>query len=153
MPSRPTSPRHPPWRTRVTRPTWAAGCGRNRRAADPNQGLPNPMTQRSYGFTLIEMLVTLAVMALLLMVGLPSMNTWMQNTQLRSSAEGIQGGLQLARAEALRRNVQVRFQFVDTFTAACVLKDNAANWIISMNDPTGKCDAAESDPSAPIVDP
>ena len=40
------------------------------------------------------MMITLAVFALLLMVGLPSMTTWMQNQQIRTAAEGIQAGLQ-----------------------------------------------------------
>jgi type IV fimbrial biogenesis protein FimT len=111
------------------------------------------MNKRSYGFTLIEIMITFAVMALLLMLGLPSMNTWLQNQQLRTSAEGIQAGLQLARAESLRRNVPVRFQFVDTLTSACVPFDKATNWIVSVNDPTGKCNVAESDPSAEITDP
>jgi type IV fimbrial biogenesis protein FimT len=106
------------------------------------------MNKRSYGFTLIEIMITFAVFALLLMIGLPSMNTWLQNTQLRASAESIQSGLQFARAESLRRNVPVRFQFVDTLTSACVPKDKATNWIVSVNDPTGKCDVAPSDPSA-----
>ena len=76
-----------------------------------------PMNKRSYGFTLIELMVTLAVMALLLMVGLPRHGDLAAEQQLRASAEGIQAGLQLARAEALRRNVPVRFQLVDTLTA------------------------------------
>ena len=111
------------------------------------------MNQRAYGFTLVEILITLAVVSLLLMLGLPSMNTWLQNTQLRTAAESIQAGLQFARAESLRRNVPVRFQFVDTLTSACAPNDQATNWIVSVNDPTGKCDAAESDPSAEITDP
>jgi type IV fimbrial biogenesis protein FimT len=110
-----------------------------------------PMNKRSYGFTLIEMMITLAVMALLFMIGLPGMNTWLQNQQLRASAEGIQAGLQLARAESLRRNVPVRFQLVDTLTGACVLKDNAANWIVSLADPTGACGLPEDDTAAPQI--
>jgi type IV fimbrial biogenesis protein FimT len=31
--------------------------------------------------------------------------------------------------------------------------DKATNWIVSVNDPTGKCNVAESDPSAEITDP
>jgi type IV fimbrial biogenesis protein FimT len=96
-------------------------------------------------------MITLAVMALLFMIGLPGMNTWLQNQQLRASAEGIQAGLQLARAESLRRNVPVRFQLVDTLTGACVLKDSAANWIVSLADPTAACAAPEDDTAAPQI--
>jgi len=109
------------------------------------------MDKRTHGFTLIELLTTIAVMALLLMVGLPSMNTWLQNQQLRTSAESLQAGLQFARAEALRRNAPVRFQLVDTLTAACVLADTGTNWIVSLQDPTGLCDVDPSDTAAPLA--
>lgn len=109
------------------------------------------MNKRSHGFTLIEMMITLAVFALLLMVGLPSMTTWLQNQQIRTSAEGIQAGLQLARAEALRRNAPVRFQLVDTLTPACVLVNTGTNWIVSITDPTGLCDVDPSDIAAPLT--
>jgi len=109
------------------------------------------MNKRSHGFTLIELLTTLAVVALLLMVGLPSMNTWLQNQQLHTSAESLQAGLQFARAEALRRNAPVRFQLVDTLTAACALADTGTNWIVSLQDPTGLCDVNPSDTAAPLA--
>ena len=109
------------------------------------------MNKRSHGFTLIEMMITLVVFALLLMIGLPSMTTWLQNQQIRTSAEGLQAGLQLARAEALRRNAPVRFQLVDTFTAACALANNGTSWIVSINDPTGLCDVDPSDIAAPLT--
>ena len=109
------------------------------------------MNKRPYGFTLIELMITIAVFALLLMVGLPSMNTWLQNQQIRTSAEAVQAGLQLARAEALRRNAPVRFQLVDTLTAGCALFDRGTNWIVSINDPTGLCNVPESDVAAPLT--
>ncbi len=61
------------------------------------------------GVTLIELLIGMAILALILSLGLPSISTWMQNTQLRSAAESIQSGLQLARAEAVKRNTFVGF--------------------------------------------
>jgi len=109
------------------------------------------MNKRSCGFTLIELVIVMAVMALLFFVGLPGMTTWIQNMQIRTSAEGLQAGLQLARAEALRRNTPVRFQLVDTLTSACVLSSAGTSWIVSINDPTGLCDAAEIDPSVPLA--
>ncbi|SRR5258708_2244707 len=61
------------------------------------------------GFTLIEIVITLAVLGILVMLGLPSFAIWMNNSKIRTAAEGITNGLQLARAEAVRQNVQVQY--------------------------------------------
>jgi len=110
-----------------------------------------PMNKSSYGFTLIELMITIAVLALLLMVGLPGMTTWLQNTQIRSSAEALQAGLQLARAEALRRNVPVRFQLADSLAGGCALTNTGTSWVVSLADAAGACDAAKSDDAAPQI--
>jgi type IV fimbrial biogenesis protein FimT len=57
------------------------------------------------GFTIIEIGISLVVMGILLALGLPSFVTWIQNTQIRTGAEGVLNGIQLARAEAVRRNL------------------------------------------------
>jgi type IV fimbrial biogenesis protein FimT len=107
------------------------------------------MNKSSHGFTLIEIMITLAVFALLIMIGLPGMMTWLQNTQIRTSAETMQMGLQFARAEALRRNVPVRFQLVDSLNAGCALSDTGSSWVVNLGIPTldvsGVCDQAESE--------
>jgi type IV fimbrial biogenesis protein FimT len=63
------------------------------------------------GFTLIELMITLAVMGILFAVGFPSMSVWLQNSQIRTAAEGGLNGMQLARAEAVRRNAGVQLAF------------------------------------------
>lgn len=63
------------------------------------------------GFTLIELMIALAVMGILLAVGFPSMSVWLQNTRIRAAAEGGLNGMQLARAEAVRRNAGVQLAF------------------------------------------
>jgi type IV fimbrial biogenesis protein FimT len=105
----------------------------------------------SLGFTLIELMVTIAVLGLLMMVGLPSIAAWLQNTQIRTSAEATQAGLQLARAEALRRNASVRFQLVSSLTSGCALSTSGTNWVVSLADPTGACDVDPSDTVAPLI--
>lgn len=64
---------------------------------------------RRGGFTLIELMIGLAIIAIVLLLGLPSYHVWMQNTQIRNAAESIQNGIQRARAEAVRRNASVAF--------------------------------------------
>lgn len=65
--------------------------------------------QCQHGATLVEIAVGLAIVALLAALGLPSLADWIQNTQIRTAAESIQNGLQLARGEAVRRNANVQF--------------------------------------------
>jgi len=77
------------------------------------------------GFTMIELMIGVAILAILFSVAAPSFQTWIQNTQLRTAAESISNGLQLARAEAVRRNTNVIFSLngatnVDSsWTVAC----------------------------------
>lgn len=61
------------------------------------------------GLSLIEMLVVVAIVAILAATGIPSFNEWIQNTQIRTAAESIASGLQTARAEAIRRSTPVEF--------------------------------------------
>jgi type IV fimbrial biogenesis protein FimT len=56
------------------------------------------------GFTLIELMIVLVILAVMAFVALPNINVWLQNTQIRTAGEAILNGMQLARAEAIRRN-------------------------------------------------
>ena len=60
------------------------------------------------GFTLIELMITLGVFAVLTILALPSFNQWIANTKIRSTTESILAGFQLARTEAVRLNRGVR---------------------------------------------
>ena len=54
-------------------------------------------------------MVTGVVLAVLLAIGLPSFNQFIVRNQIKASAEAVQNGVQLARAEAVRLNAKVRF--------------------------------------------
>ena len=69
--------------------------------------------QNQYGVSLLELLIAIAIGSILLMMGVPSFQSWIQNTQLRTAAESILNGLQVARTEAVRRNTNVRFNLTD----------------------------------------
>jgi type IV fimbrial biogenesis protein FimT len=72
----------------------------------------------SRGFTLVEIFIALAIVAMLLMLVAPSMGTWIQNTRLRSAAEALSRGLQTARVEAMKRNTIVAFNLTDVNSTA-----------------------------------
>ncbi|HEY9379822.1 MAG TPA: GspH/FimT family pseudopilin, partial [Burkholderiales bacterium] len=66
------------------------------------------------GFSLIELMIGLTLVAMLLTFGMPSFTVWLQNTRIRSAAEALQSGLQLARAEAVRRNTSTVFTLTNS---------------------------------------
>lgn len=101
------------------------------------------------GFTIIELVITLALFGVLIGLALPGFTTFINNTQIRNAAENALQGLNLAKAEAVRRNTSVRFQLVTDLTSSCALSTSGTSWIVSLDDPTGKCEVAPSDSTDP----
>jgi type IV fimbrial biogenesis protein FimT len=65
--------------------------------------------QHCAGFTLLELIVAMAISTLLLTTGVPSFTTFLRNSEVRSTAESISTGLRVARSEATRLNKPVSF--------------------------------------------
>lgn len=61
------------------------------------------------GFTVIELLITIAIVAILAALVAPSFNVMLANAQIKTAAQAMFDGLQLARVEAIRRNERVIF--------------------------------------------
>jgi type IV fimbrial biogenesis protein FimT len=97
--------------------------------------------------SLIELMIGIAIVAMLFLMAAPSFSTWIQNTQIRTAAETMQNGLMLARVEAVRRNTTVRFQLTTTTDSSCALSTSGTNWVVSQDDPSGACDSAIPDPA------
>ena len=66
-------------------------------------------TQFNKGFTIIELMIALIILSIAMSFAIPSYRTFTANAQIRSTAESIRSGLQIARAEAIKRNSNVRF--------------------------------------------
>jgi len=64
-------------------------------------------TLRRGGFTLIELMVTLAILAAMLALAAPSFIAFQRNSELRGAANDILAALLTARSEALKRNANV----------------------------------------------
>ncbi len=97
------------------------------------------------GLTLIELMVTVAILVMLLVGVGPSMGAWMRNTQVRNVASSMLAGLNRARNEAMRRNVPIRFSLVSDSTvlsSGCALSSGGVSWVVSVRDPAGACEAA-----------
>ena len=79
------------------------------------------------GFTIIEMMVAIAIAALLLLLAAPAFTTFLRNSEIRSTSESIINGLRAAKSEAARQNQRVMFSLAG---------GNSASWAINLvNDP------------------
>lgn len=61
------------------------------------------------GYTLIEMMVVVAIVGILLVAGIPTLTDMLANSRLRAVADQHASGLRQARLEAVRRNATVTF--------------------------------------------
>jgi type IV fimbrial biogenesis protein FimT len=91
------------------------------RASDAVAGIH---AARAPGFTLIEMLMTMAIAAILLTIGIPSFRYVTNSNRIAGELNGLLGDLQFARAEAIKegRNVTV---CVSSDAANCA---NSTTW-------------------------
>lgn len=104
----------------------------------------NPVLRgRMRGFTLVELMVAVSLFALLFMFAYPSYTSFIQNAQIRTAAESIVNGLQLARAEAIRRNANIQFQLHNTSNGTAVT--GGTDWSVMASLPV-------TPPTPPIFD-
>lgn len=111
---------------------------------------PAPAGRHS-GFTIVELVVTLALFGVLLALGLPAFGTFIQNTQIKNAAENVLNGINLGKAEAVRRNAPVRFQLVSNMTAGCAVSTTSGSWVLSLDNPDGLCNIDPSDTTPPRI--
>ncbi|HUY01787.1 MAG TPA: GspH/FimT family pseudopilin [Rhodocyclaceae bacterium] len=95
--------------------------------------------RRQSGVTLIELMTGLVITGLLLLIAAPAFTTFIQNSQIRTAAESILGGLQLARAEAIKGNTVAMFSLTTSIDGACAVSPAGPDWVVSSSDPTTAC--------------
>ena len=92
---------------------------------------------RQRGFSIIELLITVSIIAILMALAAPSAGNWIQNTQLRNAAESVASGINMARLEALKRNQVIGFELSDA---------NSTAWRVCIYDVVNNvCNIAQPD--------
>lgn len=108
---------------------------------------------RDGGFTLIEMMVTIVVLAILIAVAVPSFSDFIEKARLRGAADALSSQFTVARSEAVRtdRNVTLAVIGEDGVWCAGARQFSAAG-TAGLVDASGSasCDCS-SDPSVCMV--
>ena len=82
------------------------------------------------GFTLIELLITLAIVGVLLVVGVPSLKTFMQGSQLIATTNELLSAFHIARSEAVKSNARVTICSSSDGTSCSNSTNWRAGWIV-----------------------
>ena len=98
------------------------------------------------GFTLVEIMVTVAIVAVVVGIAVPALGNFLQNRQVNSLAESLASGLRLAQSEAVQRNRNVDMVLStsdltnpsnpSTVTLAAgglALSDSSPNWMVRVS--------------------
>lgn len=96
---------------------------------------------RQRGFTLVELMVTLAVLVVLMAVAVPSFRSITLANRLTTNANELVGAIQTARMEAIKRNARTQFcsnsdtnNTSDTLGGAC---DGSAGAVVALSGANG----------------
>ena len=127
-------------------------CARSRINAVPDAILVrNLAVKRVRGVTIVELIVTLAVIAIVTALGVPSMKSAMDDYRSRATMSALVSDLNLARVEAIKRNRRmIVCPRAGVGANPCSSAQWETGWVVCYINATGGCDVGTTDDPNPI---
>jgi type IV fimbrial biogenesis protein FimT len=91
------------------------------------------MRDKQPGFTLIELIITLAIAAILMTVAIPNFQTFVLNNRISTQANDFLTALSLARSEAIKRATRVSICKSANGTGCTTSGSWAQGWIVFID--------------------
>ena len=113
------------------------------------RGIPPTQARRHVaGFTAIELMVVVSIVAILAALAGPSFTPLSENWRVRESAEQLQSTLHYARSEAIKRGGRVVIQKIPNNTNGCTTAITKTDWdcgwiVCEDTNANGKCTSGE----------
>ena len=106
------------------------------------------MKRAQPGFTLLELMVVLAIAGVLMAIGIPSMRDFMRNSRITSAANDVMAALHFTRSEAIKRRMPVTLctsaSAVTDLNPTCAASPFLTGWISFVDtNQSGQRDAGE----------
>lgn len=104
---------------------------------------------KSRGFSLLEMMVAIVILAILLAIAVPSFKTTIQKHRLRSAADNLQAAVDYARSEAVLRATYVSLCASADGATCSAAKTYETGWLVYAHPvaTTTAADTYNADPS------
>jgi prepilin-type N-terminal cleavage/methylation domain-containing protein len=106
----------------------------------------DPLFLRQKGFTLIELMVTISIVAILAAIAIPNLSDFLLNSQRRGVVGDLQSSIALARSEAIKRGVPVTIAAVTPGTWQL-----QSGWVV-FTDPVGSVTPTAGPPASVTIE-
>lgn len=99
-----------------------------------------PRQRHNGGFTLIEMMIVIAIIGIAASIGAPNLVLWFDNLSVKSAARDLYSAMQEARMIAVRQNAETAIVFDTTNSSYYICSDPGADGWGSAGDMIGTGD-------------
>jgi type IV fimbrial biogenesis protein FimT len=113
--------------------------------------LISSLRKKNLGLTLVELMVTLSVLAILATIAVPSFNQTIASVRLSSASNDLSASLQQARADAIRLGRRVTVCATTDSTTCSQTATWAQGWISFMDNPGSTTPSIDSDETVTAV--